>query len=358
MDFTERIAEQVAKVPPALKPLLERELAAGNMLKDVEIGRGEHAGKVALVLKRRFHTSPSSVPAGVKYRESERKFGRIFEFVTKDDSFSLLTVEFKEIPLQKITGPTNVTEEQIARPKPPAREAERQKQLETERAVGPILTKFRKQHPDCSAAAQKFLASMQLDFDMWHDGEGYDLDALEKIPESECEAIESLLIHHKPRDWRDIEALGLFDSPTARRAVQAALKHSDPKVRREAMQQVPEKVSPAKRAALLIHALKTKGLYSGLSEALDEVEEFHPAKVIQTLLRGALARDGEAAVHFAAMLYFLHGKAKEPFDWDYRPFFLKFHTTDRVEREAIFRELCATIRVDAKKYLRSKRGRS
>src|SRR5260221_14311164 len=101
MDLTERIAEQAAKVPPALKPLRDRELAAGNTLADVEIGRGEDAGKVALVLRRGFHSSPSSAPAGVKYRESERKFGRILEFVTDDDSFSLLTVKFKEIPLQK-----------------------------------------------------------------------------------------------------------------------------------------------------------------------------------------------------------------------------------------------------------------
>jgi len=353
MDITERIAEQVAKVPPALKTLFERELASGNTLKDVEIGRGEDAGKVALVLEHRFHCSPSSMPTGVKYRISERKFGRIFEFVTADDSFSLLTVKFKELPLDKqMTGPTNLKEDQSSRPEPASSEAARKKRLEAEMAAGPILTEFRKQHPDCSTATQKFLASMNINYDRWHDGESYDLDALQEIPESECEAIESLLINHKPRDWRDIEALGLFDTPASRRAVEKALKHSDPKVRRAAMEQIPEKVSPAKRQALLIKALKTKGLYSGLSEALDEVQEFHPPKVIQTLLQGALNRDGEAAVHFAAMLYFLHGKSKEAFDWDYRPFFLKFHTTDRVERKAIFRELCATIGVDAKKYLR------
>jgi hypothetical protein len=358
MDLSEKIAEQVARIPTVLKPLFEKELAAGNAPTDVEIGRGEDAGKVALVFKRPFHRRPSSAPPGVKYRESERKFGRVLEFVTDDDSFSLLTVKFKEIVLQKIAGPTNPTAEHIARSKQrekdqTARLALHKKQLEAEMESGPILAEFRKVHPDCSPAAKTFLASMKVTFDMWHDGEGYDLDALEEVPESECKAIEKLLIKHKPRDWRDIEALALFDSPAAREAIIAALKHSDPKVRREAMKQAPEKISPAKREALLINALKTKGLYSGLSEALDEVEEFHSPKVINTLLRGALDRDGEAAVHFAAMLYFLHGKSKEPFDWAHRPFFLKFHTSDRAERKALFRELCATIGVDVKKYLRS-----
>jgi hypothetical protein len=358
MDLSERIAEQVARIPTVLKPLFEKELAAGNTPADVEIGRGEDTGKVALAFKRPFHSRPSSAPPGVKYRESERKFGRVLEFVTDDDSFSLLTVKFKEIVLQKITGPTNPTDEHTARSKQrekdqAARLALHKKQLEAEIEAGPILTEFRKVHPDCSPAAKKFLTSMRVTFDMWHDGEGYDLDALEEVPKSECKAIERLLINHKSRDWRDIEALALFDSPAARRAIKAALKHSDPKVRREAIKQTPARISSAKREALLINALKTTGLYSGLSEALDEVEEFHPPKVINALFQGALDRNGEAAVHFAAMLYFLHGKSKEPFDWAHRPFFLKFHTISRVEREALFRELCATLGVDVKKYLRS-----
>jgi hypothetical protein len=51
-------------------------------------------------------------------------------------------------------------------------------------------------------------------------------------------------------------------------------------------------------------------------------------------------------------LFFLHGKSKEQFDWDHRPFFLRFNTTDRNEREAVFREMCETIGVDPQKYLR------
>ncbi len=52
------------------------------------------------------------------------------------------------------------------------------------------------------------------------------------------------------------------------------------------------------------------------------------------------------------MLYFLHGKSKEAFDWDHRPFFLRFNTTDRNEIKQAFKELCNTIGVDVAKYVR------
>jgi hypothetical protein len=202
-------------------------------------------------------------------------------------------------------------------------------------------------------AAKRFLASMNMTYEMWHDGTGYDLDALEELSDSERKEIETVLISHSPRDWRDIEALAQIDSPRARKEVEAALKSSDPKVRSEAMNYAAEKADPRERERLLVKSLERDGLYSGLSEAIDEVEEFHPPKVIDALFRGALHRDGEAAVHFAALLFYLHGKAEEPFDWNHRPFFLRFHTTDRKEREAVFRELCRIVSVNPRKYLRA-----
>jgi len=207
-------------------------------------------------------------------------------------------------------------------------------------------------HSGLGDAANRFLASMTITFDMWHDGEGYDLTALAGISPSERAAIEDILIRHQPRDWRDIEALAAFDSAPARDAIVAALEHPDPQVRHEAMRYAGGKADPVKREARLIDALRTRGLYHGLSEAIDEAAEFHPPGVIEALLDGALHRDGEAAVHFAALLFFLHGKAAEPFDWGQRPFFLRFQTADRRERGAVFRALCATIGVDAGRYLR------
>jgi hypothetical protein len=94
---------------------------------------------------------------------------------------------------------------------------------------------------------------------------------------------------------------------------------------------------------VLAHAIETAVLYGGLSEALDEAASFHPPEVVDALFRAALAREGEVAVHCAAVLAFVHGKAAEPFDMELRPFFLRFHTGDPAERRRAFDDLIALI---------------
>ncbi len=202
-----------------------------------------------------------------------------------------------------------------------------------------------------SDAATRFIASMTITYDMWHDGDGYNLEFLAAIPPAELPAIAALLINHTPRDWRDIEALAQIDLPQAKAAVIAALKHSDPSVRRTAQDYAPEHIDPKAREANLLRALRTAAPFEGLTQALSEAEEFHPPAVIDALFQGALNANGEAAVHYAALLFFLHGKAKEPFDWDHRPFFLRFNESERALRRAAFLELCDTLHVDASKYI-------
>jgi hypothetical protein len=108
----------------------------------------------------------------------------------------------------------------------------------------------------------------------------------------------------------------------------------------------PQLIPDATRVASLVEALKTAVAYGGLTQALEEVLECHPPEVMDALLRGLLEREGEVAVHFAARLFYLHGKADEPFDWNHRPFFLRFHTEDRAERLAVYRELCAILEIE------------
>lgn len=193
---------------------------------------------------------------------------------------------------------------------------------------------------------------MKITYDKWHDGEGFDLEALAEVKGPELNQIEAILLHHKPWDWRDIEALAQIDSPEARMAIEAALNSTDALVRREAQKHLPEKINPSEREQRLVHALENDELLmDNLGASIDEAEAFHPPGVIDALFRGALNRP-QAGVHFAALLMYLHGKADEPFDWSQRPFFLRFNTPDRQEREAVFRELCEKVGVDAGKYLK------
>lgn len=196
----------------------------------------------------------------------------------------------------------------------------------------------------------RFIASMTITYEMWHDGDGYDLVALRGLTEIEKDEAEKILLAHAPRDWRDIEALAELNTPAAREEIEKAKKSSDPKVRREAALHggpLPD----GEREKALIRALETASVGAGLTEAIDEAAEFHPPAVIDALFRGALTARAESAVHYAALLFYLHGKSGEPFDWSHRSFFLRFNATGAEERRAAFRELCAQVGVDAARYL-------
>ena len=113
-------------------------------------------------------------------------------------------------------------------------------------------------------------------------------------------------------------------------------------------------ISDNERSHALIGALRTAEIFSGLSQALDEIEEYHPKEIKETLIEGLLNREGEVAVLFAGMLFFIYGKATEAFDWDQRPFFLSFNTENKTERMQAFLELCKQLEINPEKYLGAK----
>lgn len=202
---------------------------------------------------------------------------------------------------------------------------------------------------------KRFLDSLPMDMDKWRDGTGYDLAALDACSPEEQKQAERELLSHQPPDWRDIEALGRIDSDAARAAVKKALASSDVAVRREARRHVPaDAVDLTQRTEELLKNLATAG-FGNLDATINEAEAHHPPEVIDALLRLTLTRPGDVAVHYAALLYFLHGKSEEAFDWNHRPFFLRFHSTG-ADRKIVFQELCETIGVDAKKYLSARDG--
>ena len=192
----------------------------------------------------------------------------------------------------------------------------------------------------------RFTKSMEVCLDKWRDGEGYDLSLLKGASELEKKTIETILIAHLPRNWRDIEALATIGSPQAREALQDAFQNGDTQLRLAVHRYAPDLLTDKQRLDSILDALQVAEIYTGLSETLDEIEEFHPPEVLTALLRGLIYRDGATACHFAAMLYYLHGKSSSAFDWDHRPFFLRFNTENSSDREQAVRELCAVIGVD------------
>ena len=205
--------------------------------------------------------------------------------------------------------------------------------------------------PSSFTSLQRFEASMQIGFEEWHDGIGYDIEAIRIASQTERDVIEQILINHSPRDWRDIEALVEFNTKCARQAIKEAIKDPNPIVRVAVTRFAPNLITDNERSQIITDALQSAEIFSGLSQVLLEVERYHPEEVKEALIKGLLNRKGDVAVHFAAMLFYLYGEAKEPFDWKQRPFFLRFNTKDRKERIEVFREICQKLKINPEKYL-------
>jgi len=197
----------------------------------------------------------------------------------------------------------------------------------------------------------RFQRSMNIDYEKWHDGIGYDLKALQECSSNERKQIEDLLIKRNPLDWRDFEALATLGTPSALNKLRRAKIDSSTEIRIALIRFAPRLVNEDERISLITTALQSATLFGGLSETIDQIEEFHPPQVMDELFKGVLAREGEVAMHYAAMILFIHQKSNEPFDWDMRPFFLKFNTEDRKAREKAFLELCEKVGALPERYL-------
>jgi hypothetical protein len=198
----------------------------------------------------------------------------------------------------------------------------------------------------------RFIESMKIDFEKWHDGIGYDIEALKRTTIKERKEIERILTNRNKLDWRDIEALAVLDTPKTRSTILHALLGSNNEVNMAVLRFAPNLVSNQLKTRVIVKALKSASFFEGFSHTLDIVGKYHPEEVIHELFHGLINREGDVAVHYAAMLYYIYGKAETIFDEEYRDFFLKFNTPRLSERKVAFKELCEKIEVDYSEYLK------
>jgi hypothetical protein len=197
-------------------------------------------------------------------------------------------------------------------------------------------------HP--TPALDRFVRSLFIDYEKWHDGVGFDLDALREVTPEERKVAEARL--DATHDWRDVEALAVLaelGSPSAERALRDALKSGSHEIRLAIMKHAPHLVDDAARTEMLLNALDVATPFDAFTDTLDQVEKFHPPPIVDALWRGLTTRQGDVAVHYAAMLAFVYGKADSTFDWSMRPLFLKFNTKSATERQAAIAELRSRV---------------
>lgn len=310
----------VDALPPALRALLDNELAVGNSIQSVSHTHPAPPIGACVMLAKPVSTQARQSGETLQFRAVH---GSLYSasFTDADARYFIL-----EAPL----------EEDGAYPDMDAiREAHNAPSVEPRHGIPTTFgdTPF-----------EKFRESMRMDYEKWHDGVGYDLEILSQLNEDDRKSVLSLLI--PPSGWRDVEALATFDSDVAREALHKALKSGSAEVRAAVTSYAPWIGTDDERTETMLRALKHGKFFDDLSSVLDQVEEFHPPAIVNALFRGLFVRPGEIATNFAAMLAFVHGKADSAFDWELRPLFLKFNTDDGAERARAFEELCALLELD------------
>ncbi|MBX3636564.1 MAG: hypothetical protein KF683_14425 [Rubrivivax sp.] len=327
---TERLA---AALPAPLAALLRDELTAGNRVQAIESGHPAPPVGVCVILAQPVLTLAALTAETLQARGLVRRRwpGRVHPSGWTDAKGHCFLLEPAVEPVAPVATPAAAPSPTATAPAAAAPFVEEDLLLRARASAGP------------SEAMRAWDASRAIDYERWREGTGYDLDALARMTPIERDSVETSLLHGL-RDWRDVQALAALDTPRARAALRRVLDEGSDALRMAVLRDAPHIVpadagGSAARERALVQALATAELYGGLSQALDEVETFHPPAVLDALWRGLRERDGGTAVHFAAMLTYLHGAADEPFDWAQRPFFLTFHTEDAAERAAAIAEL-------------------
>lgn len=208
--------------------------------------------------------------------------------------------------------------------------------------------------PEHSPAYRRFLKSLEIGFAEWHDGTPYDLAALGEMPASEREEIRALLATRNPPDRRDVEALAeiarLSGDGSDREDLRRALKGRDKAARLEAAEALLALGEIADIGPIIAEVLIKGDLGDGLSEAEDLAARHPGPAVTEALLKGALKAKDDRGIRFAGLLFYLHGLTQEEFDWQHRPFFLRFGEADKKRRREAFVELCQRLGRDPAPY--------
>lgn len=194
----------------------------------------------------------------------------------------------------------------------------------------------------------RFMRSLELDYERWHDGDGFDLEALAGIDESERGDVVRELAR-RDATWREIEALETIDIPPAFLAIKRALRDSDSIDTRLAAADALHNLGKLDEPIDAVVARELRNLTDigdGCTRALLMAEE-HPSEAVKQALLAASRTRTESAMHCAGVLCYLTGAGKEPFDWDLRPLFLRLGPDEPdADRNAAFRELCALVTME------------
>jgi hypothetical protein len=183
-----------------------------------------------------------------------------------------------------------------------------------------------------SGVLKRFFDSTIVDYEKWHDGVGYDLEALRELegPDRK-EALDWIgrRLRESNAGWRDAEAARASGD---RGLIELARRHRDPEVRRLV-------ATPEERRRDVLTLLRTGNDDLATLRALEDVPKVPDAEMRATLLWCTLHAPGTVAYHAAEALLQRYARVKDP--WQERPFLLQF--TEPRTRGKAYEELLRRI---------------
>jgi hypothetical protein len=198
-----------------------------------------------------------------------------------------------------------------------------------------------------STAWERFWESTKIGYMEWHDGIGYDLDALRTMTDGErTEAIR--LMRTRSQGWREVEAYGVVNTVEARAALRDALRSASAETRLHAAEKLHDLGEPIALDQFVAKELPSVTLLDGMTVALRIAARVPTPAVRRALIVGIRHRP-DVAFHFAATLCSLaKDVAPSAFGWDIRRFLLRLGDHNSPEdRKAAFDELCGVLGMSA-----------
>lgn len=169
-------------------------------------------------------------------------------------------------------------------------------------------------------AVKRFTDSMVMDFDKWHDGEGFDLSAIDDMTPDERRDV-AMILRSRDQTWRETEALAALDMEDVDTLVKETATASPCVTNRmtaAAALHERGKMDPAAFEELLCREIRGLGeIGEGSVRVLLEAEAMPTEKVKQALLWSSW-NSTQSSMGCAARLLYLCGKAKDQLAWDHR----------------------------------------
>jgi len=198
--------------------------------------------------------------------------------------------------------------------------------------------------PKHSKAYERFLASVVPIWEQWQENQTYDVSGIAKMTAEERNEVVAFLTG-RDATWREVDALAVIDTPTARAAVDEASKHHlsiDARLAAaEAMHgqgRLPDMDTFLAKQLRLLYQPS-----NGLQRAL-RLAEGHPSETIRQALLWASYNQTECAPECAKLLLALTGAAKEP---EVKQMIEKLGLHNSYfDRKAAFDALCRRVKME------------